>query len=269
MTHTFAVQKLPVPTLPQYPVGSVDKALRLIHMLRDHGEVRLRAAAEELGVAESTVHRLMAMLVFHGFARQEDSRAYVPGYALGAAPVRVSWTKALRDIAMPHMEQLSQETGETVNIAVRVGTKIRFLWSREGSKVLRIVNRTGVVIPAVKAAGGRVILADLPEDALRRLYQGPAAQSQGDAMTDRELELFIRELRLHHRNGFATANQETELGVTAISMPIHDELGRVIAALSIAAPSVRYKDLFTSDTTRRLTAARDAIERDLHGLPSD
>ena len=247
----------------------MDKALRLIHMLRDHGEVRLRPAAEELGVAESTVHRIMAMLVFHGFARQEDSRAYVPGYALGAAPVRVAWTKALRDISVPHIETLAARTGETVNIAVRVGTKIRFLWSCEGSKVLRIVNRTGVVIPAIKAAGGRVILASLPEDAVRRLYQGPVAQAQGDALSDREFEAFIRELRLHQRNGYATANQETEIGVTAIAMPVRDEDGHSIAALSIANPSVRYQDLFTREMMSALAHTRDAIEHDLHGLPTN
>lgn len=258
------MQKLPAPTRPQYAVGSVDRALRLIHMLRDHGEVRLRSAAEELGVVESTVHRLMAMLVFHGFARQNDSRAYVPGYALGAAPIRTSRTKRLRDAAAPHMEALAESTGETVNIAVRVGTKIRFLWSCEGTKLLRIVSRTGVVIPAVKAAGGRVLLADLDESMVRRLYQGPIAQAQGDAMTDRELEAFIRELRLHHRNGYATANGETELGVTALSMPIRDEGGRAVAALTIAAPSVRYPDLFTKDTTRALAGARDTIEHALH-----
>lgn len=263
------MQKLPVPSRPHYMIGSVDKALRLIHMLRDHGEVRLRTAAEELGVAESTVHRLMAMLVFHGFARQDESRAYVPSFALGAGPARMSWTKALRDIAIPHLELASAETGETANLAVRVGTKIRFLWSCEGNKTLRIVSRTGVVMPARKAAGGRVMLASLPEDAIRRLYQGPGAEAQGEAIVDSELEIFLRELRLHRRNGFATANEETEIGVSAIAVPIRDETGRVIAAMSIAAPSARYTDLFAQETMRSLSKARDAIEHDMHGLPPD
>src|ERR1700710_2763004 len=123
------MQKLPVPARPQYPIGSVDNALRLIHMLRDHGEVRLRTAAQELGVSESTAHRLMAMLVFHGFARQADSRAYVPGYALGAAPMPISWTRALKEASQAHAAALSGQTGETVNVEVRVGTKIRFIYS--------------------------------------------------------------------------------------------------------------------------------------------
>jgi IclR family acetate operon transcriptional repressor len=263
------MQKMPSPARPLYMLGSVDKSLRLIHMLRDHGEVRLRTAADELGVAESTVHRIMAMLVFHGFARQEESRAYVPGFALGAGPARMSWTKLLRDIAMPHLEAASAETGETANVAVRVGTRIRFLWSCEGDKVLRIVSRTGVVMPARKAAGGRIMLASLPEDAIRRLYQGAGAEVQGDAMVDSELEVFLRELRLHRRNGFATANQETEIGVSAIAVPIRNTTGKVIAAMSIAAPSARYTDLFSQDTKRSLIRARDAVENDLHGLSAE
>lgn len=258
------MQKLPAPSRPQYMVSSVDKALRLVHMLRDHGEVRLRTAAEELGVAESTVHRLMAMLVFHGFARQSDSRSYVPGFTIGAAPVRASWTKELRDVAIPHVKALSEETGETANVLVRVGTKIRFLWSQEGDKFLRIVPRIGGIIPAVNAAGGRILLANLGEETLRRLYQGPLAEAQGEALSDRQFELFARELRLCRQNGYAMSNQDTEVGVAAAAVPIHNEEGAVIAAVSIAAPSVRYSELTGKPTMRALLRARDGIEKDLH-----
>jgi DNA-binding IclR family transcriptional regulator len=64
---------------PQYPVESVDNALRLLLMVRDRGEIRLSEAREALGVAQSTTHRLMAMLACHDFVRQDPaSRHHYP-----------------------------------------------------------------------------------------------------------------------------------------------------------------------------------------------
>jgi DNA-binding IclR family transcriptional regulator len=244
-------------------VGSVDRALRLIQMLRDHGQLRLKAAAEELDVAESTVHRLMATLVFHGFAIQDDSRAYLPGMALGVGPAGLAWTRQVRDVATPHLEQLSKRTGETVNLVVLVGTNIHFLSSYEGNKALRIVSRSGAVMPARLSAGGRSLLAELSEEHLRHLYQGPAAESHGEEIAESEFVLFQRELRLHQRNGFATANQEIEDGVAAMAMPVRGPAGSAVAAFSVSAPAARSADLFSRVTMHLALVAKEAIEADI------
>ncbi len=72
---------------------SVDNVLRLLQMLRDVGGLRLKDAAEELGIAPSTAHRLLAMLVYRGFAVQDERRMYHPGSAMGAGPARRGSTR--------------------------------------------------------------------------------------------------------------------------------------------------------------------------------
>ena len=93
------MQKLRVSReIPRYPIDAVDNALKLIELLRDHGSVRLKDAAVELGVSPSTVHRLLAMLIYRGFAERARGRGYVPGPALGAGPAghgRISELHAL------------------------------------------------------------------------------------------------------------------------------------------------------------------------------
>ena len=69
---------------PSYALDSVDNALLLVQMLRDQGRLRVRQAAEDLGIAPSTAHRLLAMLVYRDFARQDEHRCYVPGPGLSA-----------------------------------------------------------------------------------------------------------------------------------------------------------------------------------------
>ncbi|WP_127127040.1 IclR family transcriptional regulator [Georgenia sp. SYP-B2076] len=257
------MQKLPAPKRPAYAIASVDNAIRLVHMLRDRGEVRLKTAAIELGVAESTVHRLMSMLVFHGLAVQDDRRVYVPGPTVGAVPVRMPGTELLRTAAATPLEELSQLTGETVNLQIRVGTKLRFLDSFEGDKMLRIVARPGAVVPAATAAGGRVLLAHIPEDRVRTMYQSPMVQAQGDGLSDRQLDRLISQLRVYRQQGYAVSNGETESGVAAVAVAIHNPAGRVIAALAIAAPSVRYAELVQDDVLTELRAARDDIQANL------
>ncbi|TQK69058.1 MULTISPECIES: IclR family transcriptional regulator [unclassified Nocardioides] len=252
--------------VPAYMVSSVDRALRLIQMLRDHGELRLRTAARDLDVAESTVHRLMSMLVFHGFAVQDESKAYRPGPALGVGPVGLSWTRQLRDVAVPHLELLSNRTGETANLVVRVGTKIHFLFSQEGNRTLRIVSRMGAVLPASTSAGGKALLADLPDDGLRQLYQSPGATAMGDALSDRQLGSLLREIRACRRNGFATTNQQTEKGVSAVAVPLRDGTGRAIASMSISAPSARFAELLAPESIQLIMASQHDLQMDVAAL---
>lgn len=118
---------------PAYPIESVDKALALLELLRDFGTLRLSDVAVELRVSRSTAHRLLAMLVYRGFAEQDASRRYIPGPALGAAPAGMSWTAELRRRVLPQLQQLSGQLDETVNLMVRAGTQVRFLATVQGS----------------------------------------------------------------------------------------------------------------------------------------
>src|SRR6476620_9423531 len=117
----------PVQKRPTYSIEAVDNALQLLQLLRDGGALRLKDAAEELGVAPSTAHRLLAMLVYRGCAVQDENRRYVPGPAMGVGPAGLPWTRLLRTLAQPHMELLSARPNATVNLMVRVGPKVRFL----------------------------------------------------------------------------------------------------------------------------------------------
>lgn len=254
------MKKLPAPAVPAYALRSVDNALKLLQMLRDHGKIRLRGAAKDLGIGESTAHRLLAMLVYRGFAIQDESRAYYPGPALGVAPVRISGVPALISAASPYIDLLAGRMGETSSLAIRVGTKVHFLLSREGSNLPRILSREGTVLPAVSTAMGKVLLAPLPEDELRLLYQGPSAELHDESIAESDLQKLIENLGWNLVNGYATAIEETEMGVRAIAMPLADKDGNVIAAFAIAVPKNRFQSLITPTTLEIMRAAKLEIE---------
>lgn len=128
-------------TTPSYAVNSVDNALRLLQTLRDVGEVRVKEAAQDLGVSPSTVHRLMSMLVFRGFAQQDDTRSYLPGPSMGVPVVRLPGTRELLAVAKPHLTRLRDATGETAYCWILTGRLVRCILTVSASSVSAIGDR--------------------------------------------------------------------------------------------------------------------------------
>src|ERR1700679_14907 len=102
---------LPAPygAAPQYPIESVDNALRVLLLLGERPSLRLTDVSQYLGVASSTAHRLLAMLQYRGFVRQETAtRSYVPGPTLDALAFSVLRRLDVRSRARPILEQLNK-----------------------------------------------------------------------------------------------------------------------------------------------------------------
>jgi DNA-binding IclR family transcriptional regulator len=263
------MQNHPVQKKPMYPIEAVDNALRLLQLLRDGGSLRLKDAAAELGVAPSTAHRLLAMLVYRGFAVQDESRSYVPGVAIGVGPAGLAWTRLLRSVAQPHMEVLAARVNETVNLMVRVGTKVRFLATVEGTNALRVGDRQGSVMPANKASGGKAMLAELDPEMLKKLFSTSSAEIGGDHIPDADYPAFLRELESIRRNGFAANFEGTEDGIGALGMALHNAKGEVVGAFSVATPVARIRPLFDGGLVHIMDETRRQLEIDIAANPSE
>jgi DNA-binding IclR family transcriptional regulator len=224
---------------PPYAIESVDNALRILQMLRDSGQVRVSDVAAELGIARSTAHRLLAMLVYRDFAVQADDRSYRPGPAVSAEPLRAEPAQRLRQVMRPHMEALCVKLAETINLVVRLGTQSRFLHTVESAQVLRVGDRQGAILPAWKTSGGKALLAELTDAQLTALLRGANGRPP-EGMTVAERRLLVNELRLVRDRGYAENIEQSESGVCAIGVCVRDKAGDPVAALSVSAPSVRY-----------------------------
>ena len=225
---------------PAYPIASVDNALRLLRLFRDQPRVRLSEASEHLGVAHSTAHRLMAMLAYHGFVRQEpDSRAYVAGPALveiGLAAVR---QLDIRRHARPALEALAGSLGETVHLAVLEGSNVRYLDAVESSRALRVASRTGSALAANCTASGKAMLAALPDAEVSALFAGHQALT---ALTSRSItsrSRLLAELRHIRDRGWAVNQEESEEGVASVAVAVLGPQQVPVAARAVSAPVAR------------------------------
>ena len=230
---------------PDYPLRSVDNALTLIRLLRERGPLRLTDAAEALGSSRSTAHRLLAMLEYHGFARQDpETRAYAAGD--GAVDLRAA--------ARPALERLGAELGETVHLAVLRGAEIEFLDSVETTQGLRIGSRVGIRMPAHCTAAGKAILAGLDPAELSRRYPG----GRLERMTPRSLKSLKgleEELRAVRERGYATnfAESEADIAAVAVAIPGQD------ASITVSAPLTRLPETRASAISRAATRAAAGV----------
>lgn len=265
------MQKHPVRTRPTYLPESVDHALVLIELLRDTGSLRVSEAAVELGVAPSTAHRLLSALVYRGFATQDESRRYLPGPAVGLGPAKQRWTRELRSLVSPYLEALSYRLDETTNLLVRIGTKVRFLSTAEGSQALRVGDRQGFALPAHRASAGRAILAELPWPTVRHLFTGAAAELAGDRLDEDGLQHLRTQLDDARERRYAINVDGTEEGVSAIGIALHDSRGTAIAGLTVTVPTRRFEAVHTPRTLRSVMEVGRSIDGELRqaGLTAD
>ena len=123
---------------PSYSIASVDSALQLAAALQVEGALSVSEAADRLGVARSTAHRLLSMLVYRDFAEQLPDRRYGPGPLMHGRALPRATVARLREVALPHLRRLVDELGETVNLMVLAGADVRFVATVECGHVLRV-----------------------------------------------------------------------------------------------------------------------------------
>ncbi|GGK84970.1 IclR family transcriptional regulator [Streptomyces flaveus] len=250
---------------PSYPVSAAGNALRVVRLLHELDELRVMDVADRLGVARSTAHRILAMLVFEGFAAQDRHKVYRPGPALQA--IRGSQATPPPDlvtVAHPHLRRLADAVRETTHLMVLEGNGSRFLDGMEGPQALRVSYRTGTLLPAHVTSGGKALLAALPADRLRALYpNGLPGDRTKPSEASEDFERLMNELVSVRRHGYALNFQESERGVHAVGACVRDRTGTAVAAVAVAAPSVRCTRARLAELSRPLLATVQDIGQEL------
>lgn len=219
-------------------LASVDNALRILHLLRRNGPLRLAEIAEGLGVGSSTAHRLVSTLREQRFVRQE-----APGkrYELGPAMLFTAGTSAVEHCvatATPVMAKLRDAVEETVHLSSLRGTDVIFLASAESNRLVRVTTRVGRHPKAHATAAGKVLLAELDEDRFLELYPDehlepltPHTHTGRTRLRDELLQV--------RAEGYARNLGESEPDMYTVAVPLHRPDGGVICALAISTPHSR------------------------------
>ena len=202
----------------------------------EHQGVTPSELAERLGLARSTVHRIVSALDHEGLVATVR-----PGrYRVGPELIRLGSSQRgeVRMIVRPFLERLSAEVNETVDLAVLIQGHVSFIDQVAAPHRLRAVSVVGATFPAHCTANGKALLAELSDDHLRALLPARLPQLSPNAKTTRA-EL-MEELRQVRETGVAFDDEEHTLGISAVGAVVRDQFAAV-AAMTIPLPTQRYK----------------------------
>jgi DNA-binding IclR family transcriptional regulator len=220
------------------PVQSVDRAVAILEILARDGEAGVTEVARELGVHKSTASRLLAALDRRELVDQDAARGK---FRLGVGLVRLGGAAGRRldvvQASRPVGRALAAEVGETVNLAILAGRDALYLDQVAGPAALSPHNWAGQRIPVHATSDGKVLLAYLSDAELAMSLAPPLRRFTEHTTTAvGDLRRVLAEVR---RQGFATAVEELEAGLTAVAAPVRDAEGRVVASISASGPSFR------------------------------
>jgi IclR family transcriptional regulator, KDG regulon repressor len=206
--------------------------------------------SRRLDLHKSTVSRILATLADEGLVWQHPADGR---YSLGLGLVELAGVALgridVRAAAMPHMDRLAEEVGETVTVSVLRGKDAVTVAHVASLRSVRHVAWIGRRLPLHTTATGRVFLAALM--AGDRDWTELGLPIPDDSVLAVELEEI-------NRRGVAVEIDEFELGNSCIAAPIRDATGAVVAAITIGAPTERFGPRQQSRAVRLLsTAARD------------
>ncbi|MCV7114233.1 IclR family transcriptional regulator [Mycolicibacterium setense] len=220
-------------------IGAVDNVLRLLALFETNKVIRVNEVSRDMGLSRSTVHRMLSTLHYHRFVEQDDlSRAYRPGPALIDIGLAVVRNMDIRAMAHAVLVELAEDTGETVHLGQLRGTDVIYLDSVESAQMVRAGNRVGWSLPAHTTAGGKALLAALPETELKALY--PDEQLSAPTPTAiRTRTALLEQLADVRSRGYAVNNGEIEGDIGAVGAAVSDGNGRVRGVLAVTAPISR------------------------------
>lgn len=223
-------------------------------------QLSLSEIARRTGLALSTTHRVVAELESWGALERQDDGGYCIGLRLYEVGVLAPRGTALRDAAMPFMEDLYEVTHEVVQLAVRQGTELVFTERLAGHTSVGVHTQVGLRFPLPASGAGLVLLAFAPPDVQEAVLAGPLHRFTPKTLVDPvELRTILAEIR---RTGIATSDRQVTMDSFSVGAPIRDPSGDVVAAVSLVVHAESYDAAVLSALVG--TAAR-GISRSLDG----
>lgn len=227
----------------EYIIQAVDHALDLLEQFHDDvDELGVTELSKRLKLHKNNVFRLLATLESRGYIEQNK---VTENYRLGLKTLELGQTfikqMGLLRQSRPVLEWLVKECNETAYVAILKEQSIVYLDVVETDLTVRVVPRVGSRLPAYCTAAGKVQIAYMPEEEFEAFFPARELKSfTPNTITDREL------LRKHLKDvaeqGYAIDNEELDVGVRCVGAPIRDYTRRIIGAVSLSGPSMRFTD---------------------------
>ena len=249
------------------PMRSAERLLQVLSAFTmKHPARSISELSAELRLATSTVRRLVETLDRHGYLGQDaGSGRYSPHFQVvrlaGVAVSSFDLTKA----AGPILDRLAEQTGETIELAMRSGASAVVISHRPSKHAFRLVRPLGTVYPCYRgAAAGKILLAWLPEARVREVLPPKGNWAGNTPLSITSTRTLMAALKQVRKQGYATNDGETDSDVWVVAAPVRDHTDAVIAALAIPCLALRVSAAGKRHLAKLVCAAAAELSRAAH-----
>jgi len=229
------------PERENYFVNSLEKGLRVLRAFDSADkQLTLSMLAEKTGLNKATARRFALTLVDLGYLKliPPNSKFLLTPKVLEFSDLYLK-SNDLTDIAQPILEDLTERTGKSTNIAVLDGTDIVYIsWVISKSNFINLNLRVGSRLPYYATAIGKAIVSWLPLEERIRLWEASTVKPFTE-YTIYDFDQLEREIIEIKEKGYAVSNQEYSDGLLSLAIPLFNWEGNVIAAVNISNYSVK------------------------------
>ncbi len=246
----------------RYRIQSVERAVAILNAFSaEEPELGVTELADRLDLHKSTVHRFLVNLEAAGLVERNRLTArYRLGLRIFELGGLVLQQMSLWDEALPFLEGLVRDSGETGHLAVLDGGEAVYIEKVEARKALRIPSAIGRGYPAHATSLGKLLLAHLTADARDLvLAERGLARCTPNTITGRDR--LNTELDLIRSQGFAVDDEEYEEGLRCIGAPIVGHTGHVVAAIGIGGPVTRVTPQRVGELAELVMSAAASLSR--------
>lgn len=229
--------------------------MQLLDVLSQHSvPATLKQLATATQLHPSTAHRILGVMVDNRLVDRIEPGTYRLGIRLVELGSLVKSRISVRQEALPHMQELHRELGETVNLSVRREDEVVYIErTAEGNTMMRVIQIIGAHAPLHITAVGKIFLSEETSQRLDEYAKRTGLPRYTDnTLTD--LSHLTRELAEIRTRRYAFDNEEAERGVCCVGAGIYNDEGRLAAGLSVSAPTERFRKTWAESV--RQTAER-------------
>jgi IclR family KDG regulon transcriptional repressor len=244
-------------------VAAVLKVFAILQALSERNETGISELSVRLAMPKATIYRFLQTMKTLGYVRQEvDSERYgltMRVFELGAKALKYP---DLVELAKPHMQRLSDATGETVHLGMLIDSEIIYVHKVDSRHMLGMYSRVGRRAPLHCTGIGKVLLAwESPERRAHILKGCDFKRFRDKTITSRKD--FDRELERTLAQGFGQDREEFDDHIRCAAIPIFDRLNQVVAGLSVSFPTFRYEERREPELVQMLRDASRDISQQL------
>jgi DNA-binding IclR family transcriptional regulator len=226
---------------PNNLVQTIERASSILDILGQSPQgISIRELSTKIKLPKGTTHRLLSSLSYFGYVRQDSkTRNYFLGFKLVELGNLLLSQLDLRKEAEPFLKDLAERTKETVHMVILDRNEVVYIDKVETDQHtsgLRMASRVGLRNPAHSCAVGKVLLADLSEEILNNFIKEKGLPKRTENTITHPTQL-KEHLSLVRTQGYAIDDEENEKGIRCVAAPLYNEIGKVVAAVSISGPA--------------------------------